>query len=273
MNLIGLIESAEHQFKQILEEFFIDVYDEKSLTSHGIDHHRRVWSYSKELLTLLNENGTSPISTLPSKLIIASYLHDIGMSTEPGIRHGKHSRDYGIQFLVKNNLSGNDYLDALEAIENHDNKDYTGTTSVNDLLTILSVADDLDAFGFTGIFRYSEIYLTRGIKHNELGNLIITDAGKRFANFERNFRSSDDLLSKHKKRYEILNNFFNEYNEQVIFYQFGGKKPVGYCGVVELLSQMIKFKIGLKELYTVVEKHTKDQVIQWFLNGLKSEIE
>ena len=33
----------------------------------------------------------------------------------------------------------------------------------NDLLTVLSVADDLDAFGFTGIYRYSEIYLTRGI--------------------------------------------------------------------------------------------------------------
>ena len=29
--------------------------------------------------------------------------------------------------------------------------------------TILSVADDLDAFGFTGIYRYLEIYLTRGI--------------------------------------------------------------------------------------------------------------
>jgi hypothetical protein len=41
MNLNGIIESAELQFKQILEEFFIAVYDEKSLSSHGIDHHRR----------------------------------------------------------------------------------------------------------------------------------------------------------------------------------------------------------------------------------------
>ncbi|MCX6255368.1 MAG: HD domain-containing protein [Bacteroidia bacterium] len=273
MNIIGLIESAEHQFKQILEEFFIAVYDEKSLSSHGIDHHRRVWTYSKELLLLLPKKNTDSISTLPSKLIIASYLHDIGMSVETGLRHGKHSRDLGIQFLVKNNLPENDYMDVLEAIENHDRKDYSGNASVNDLLTILSVADDLDAFGFTGIFRYSEIYLTRGIKHNELGNLIIDDAGKRFENFKKNFRSPDYFARKHKKRYEILCNFFNGYNEQVISYKFGGKKPLGYCGVVELLSQMIKVKIGLKELYTVVEKHTKDQVIQWFLNGLKSEID
>jgi hypothetical protein len=31
------------------------------------------------------------------------------------------------------------------------------------MLTILSVADDLDAFGYIGIYRYIEIYLERGI--------------------------------------------------------------------------------------------------------------
>ena len=49
MELSGIIESAEKQYKQILEEFFISVYDESLLPSHGIDHHRRVWKYSKEL--------------------------------------------------------------------------------------------------------------------------------------------------------------------------------------------------------------------------------
>ena len=43
------------------------------------------------------------------------------------------------------------------------------------LLTILSVADDLDAFGFIGIYRYSEIYLTRGIDPEKIGT---TDKGK-----------------------------------------------------------------------------------------------
>jgi hypothetical protein len=47
MNLIVIFESAELQFKQILEEFFVSFYDEKSLVSHGIDHHRRVWKYAK----------------------------------------------------------------------------------------------------------------------------------------------------------------------------------------------------------------------------------
>jgi hypothetical protein len=76
MNLTVTIESAELQFKQILEEFFISVYVEKALCSHGIDHHRRVWSYTKELPILLDDQKPAFISQLPSKLIIACYMHD-----------------------------------------------------------------------------------------------------------------------------------------------------------------------------------------------------
>ena len=57
----------------------------------------------------------------------------------------------------------------------------------NDLLNILSVADDLDAFGYTGIYRYSEIYLTRGISPKEIGNLIRENASRRYHNFEKIF--------------------------------------------------------------------------------------
>ena len=272
MNLTCLIESAEHQFKQILEEFFIAVYDEKSLSSHGIDHHRRVWSYSKELLTLLSSQNPAFISVLPSKLIIASYLHDIGMSVETGIRHGKHSRDHCIQFLTKNQLPENDFKDVLTAIENHDIKDYPGNNNKNDLLTILSVADDLDAFGFTGIFRYSEIYLTRGINPEEIGHLIRDNAGKRFNNFVKTFGFIDGLVQKHRKRYDILDNFFNEYNNQVTSYQFGDQNPSGYCGVVEMLLYLIRNKKTLKEFCMELEKYSQNPVILWFFNELASEL-
>ena len=272
MNLSGTIESAELKFKQVLEEFFIAVYDEKSLSSHGIDHHRRVWNYSKELLSLLADQNPTPISLLPSKLIISSYLHDIGMSIETGIRHGKHSRDLCIQFLNKNNLPVNDYHDVLAAIENHDIKDYNGNTGVMDLLTILSIADDLDALGFTGIFRYLEIYLTRGINPEEIGHLIKDNAGKRFDNFVKTFGFKNELVQNHKKRYDILEKFFNEYNNQVTSYQFGGQHPSGYCGVVEILLYLINNKKTLKEFYMEPEKYSNDHVILWFFNGLASEL-
>lgn len=273
MNLTVIIESAEFQFKQILEEFFISNYDEKLLSSHDIDHHRRVWSYAKDLLTLFHHQNPSENPQLPSKLIIACYLHDIGMSVETGIRHGKHSRDLCVQFMKRNNLSVNDYQDVLDAIDNHDNKEYTGNTSVNDLLVILSVADDLDALGFTGIFRYSEIYLTRGIKPEMIGHLIKDNALKRFDHFMKTFGFSDELVQKHKAKFLILDNFFSEYNKQVLSYHFGEQYPVGYCGVVEMFLYLMNNKLRIKEFSNIYEYNSKDPVIYWFFNELKSEME
>ncbi|MCX6327177.1 MAG: HD domain-containing protein [Bacteroidia bacterium] len=272
MNLTVSIESAELQFKQILEEFFISVYDEKSLSSHGIDHHRRVWSYAKELCSLLAERNMSDDLTSPFKLIIACYLHDIGMSVDRGIRHGHHSREICTRFLEKNNLKISDFDDVLQAIENHDNKEYITSAGKLNLLTILSVADDLDAFGFTGIYRYSEIYITRGIKPEKIGHLIRENAGKRFDNFAKTFGFADELVQKHKKRYEILDNFFNEYNDQVNSYQFGGPHPSGYCGVVEVILELHNNKTGIKDIYQKPKKYLHDPVICWFLDGLASEL-
>ena len=172
MNLTGQIESAELQFKQLLEDFFISIYDERLLPSHGIDHHRRVWLHAKELLKIFPFRNSDLALRLPSKLIIACYLHDIGMSVDQGIRHGQFSKAICHTFLKENKLVEEDYYDVLETIENHDLKDYSENKAFNELHTILSAADDLDAFGFTGIYRYAEIYLLRGVKSDEIGKLI-----------------------------------------------------------------------------------------------------
>jgi HD superfamily phosphodiesterase len=272
MNLTGTIESAEKQFKQILEDFFISVFNEKFLSSHGIDHHRRVWNYSKEMLKLIPLKNSVQISRLASELIIASYLHDIGMSVDPGVRHGKHSRDLCSQFLVKNNLPQNDWQDVLEAIENHDNKDYAGNTSINELLAILSVADDLDAFGLIGIFRYSEIYLTRGIDPEKIGHLIRENAEKRFGNFIKTFGSDSEIVQKHKKRYNILDDFFSRYNEQLPSYHFGESNPWGFCGVIEIIHFMMKNKLQLEDLFMEPHKFSSDHVILWYFTELETDL-
>jgi HD superfamily phosphodiesterase len=272
MNLTETIESAEKQFKQILEDFFISVYNEKSLASHGIDHHRRVWNYSKELMKLFPVKNPAQISQLPAELIIASYLHDIGMSVDPGIRHGKHSKYLCIQFLSKNNLPENDYRDVLEAIEDHDNKDYARDASMNELHIILSVADDLDAFGFSGIFRYLEIYLTRGIEPENIGFLIGENAKKRLDNFVKTFRADSEIVQKHLRRYNILDNFFSKYNEQLPSYHFGTLNPSGYCGVAEAILFIIKNNVQLKDFLSDLEKFSSDKVIRWFFFELEKEL-
>jgi hypothetical protein len=272
MNLTGTIESAERQFRQILEEFFISVYDEKSLPSHGIEHHRRVWNNAKEILLLCYSKKENTQADFITRLIIACYLHDIGMSVDPGFRHGIHSRDLTVKFLTANNLKLIEFSDLLDTVENHDKKDYNGIREVTDLLTILSVADDLEAFGYTGIYRYSEIYLTRNIEPLVLGEKIIENAEKRFKHFKETFGEYTELFQKHHDRYKILTGFFNEYNRQAVSYEFNCISPKGYCGVIELFIKMNKEKTGITDIIKEQNRFKNDEVIFWFFNGLKSEV-
>lgn len=272
MDRSEIIRSAENQYKQILEEFFISVYNETSLSSHGIDHHRRVWNYAKEFLKKIPSENSNNILQLSSNLIIACYLHDIGMSVDPGPKHGNLSRKFCSRFLKKHNLPEDDFHDALDAIENHDNKDYSTHGIKNTLMTILSVSDDLDAFGLTGVFRYTEIYLTRGIEPEKIGSLIRENAERRFLNFLKSFGSLNEIVEKHTSRFNILDEFFSRYNAQLPSYQFGLSHPSGYCGVIELFDHMIKRRIELREIYLESDKYLVDPTIRWFFTELKKEI-
>lgn len=210
MNQNEIINSAEKTYKDLLESFFIDIYPNTRLISHGIDHHCRVWEYAKELLQYSKNDENDLNQTFIHKLLIACYLHDIGMSIDTGVKHGQHSRKLCSEFLREQNLDETDYQDLLSAIENHDDKEYSSLKDQDLLLTLLSVADDLDAFGEEGISRYLEIYRERGVEKNIIGKAIRKNASKRFENFESLFGKYSKLISKHRKRYLILDNYFKD---------------------------------------------------------------
>lgn len=215
MNLGESIRSAEKEYLQTLEDFFTETWGNTRLSSHDMDHHRRVWSYAKELLEVMNSHGETFYPEFPGKLLIACYMHDLGMSVGTEIRHGIHSMELCRLFLKKNNLDESVYRDLLDAVEHHDNKEYGTNESVkNEILRILSAADDLDAFGYIGIYRYIEIYLARGIRPELIGFEIKRNARKRFQNFRLNFGVYTELISKYRKKYLILNNFFTRYNKE-----------------------------------------------------------
>ena len=144
-----IIRKEEDSFLRSLEDFFTENWGETNLPSHDLDHHRRVWEYSKEIIEHSNNISADPLFI--RNLLISAYLHDIGMSEDHGIRHGIRSRVIAEKYLSSNNLQRSDFSNALDAIENHDNKDYRDSADNNLILKILSVADDLDAFGSTGI--------------------------------------------------------------------------------------------------------------------------
>jgi len=215
MNLGESVRSAEKKYLQTLEIFFTEKWGNTHLFSHDLEHHRRVWRYAKELLEVINSHGETFDPEFPVKLLIACYLHDLGMSVDPKVRHGKHSREMCRLFLQKNNLDESEYANLLDAVENHDNKEYSTNYSVkNEILRILSAADDLDAFGYIGIYRYIEIYLARGIRPELIGLEIKRNALARFQNFELNFGAYPELISKHRNKYLILDNFFTRYNKE-----------------------------------------------------------
>jgi hypothetical protein len=272
MELKDSLRSAENKYRQLLEDFFISVYNEHILSSHGIEHHRRVWLYAQELLKFITLRKSVDISQLSADLLIACYMHDIGMTIHPGSKHGIYSKDLCVRFLNQNNLPEEAFFNSLKAIEYHDDKEYTENIEREDILKILSVADDLDAFGIIGIYRYSEIYLTRGIEYEKIGRQIIENAEKRYLNFIKSFGTFIDLADEHSIRYRILEDFFSKYNEQLTCYNFGTSNPSGYCGVIELLSHMLNRRIELKEIYLEPEKYLVDPTIKWFFIELEKEL-
>ena len=211
MKAAGIL--SEKKYKVILEDFFTRIWGETVLWSHDLGHHRRVWKFAKEILPYFGDKRNAD-TELSEKLIIACYLHDIGMSIDRGVRHGHHGRRILGRFLRENNMDETDYLDVADAIECHDQKDYDLQDSGNIVLKILSVADDLDAFGRTGIKRYIEIYTERGIPEHRAGFEILENAAARFANFESFCGDKPALYNKHKKQYSILKEFFEKYNRR-----------------------------------------------------------
>jgi hypothetical protein len=223
MELSDIIINEEENYLRSLETFFSGIWGETNLPSHDLEHHRRVWYYVKEILEQKRDIHCDPL--LIRNLLISSYLHDIGMSDDQGIKHGLKSRIIAEKYLSVNKLIKSDYYDALDAIEHHDNKDYNKSAWNNIILEILSVADDLDAFGSNGISRYMEIYLARGIPKEMIGYAILENAASRFENFKLFADAGSELFLRHRKRYSELREFFENYNLQAEILKSGKEKP------------------------------------------------
>lgn len=202
---------SEEKYLSSLESFFKEKWGDTKLWSHDLSHHKRVWEFAKELLHYAEIQDNHFIG----ELLIACFLHDLGMSADPGERHGHHSRKLCEEFLSDNNMDPADYADLLEAIENHDNKEYTDSPSGNNLLQLLSVADDLDAFGYTGIYRYLDIYRERGIKPEVLIPMVLKNAANRYNNLKKNFSNYPELIRRHHSRYIVLSDFFENLHSEI----------------------------------------------------------
>jgi len=204
-----LIKSAEEKYKSILEENCRQLFTGVHIPSHDHIHHARVWEYTKEILRNLLLKKMISDNSIADKAIIAAYFHDTGLIVNTGEDHGKESRKICMEFLNKQKIDINIHSEILDAIERHDDKNYTAVSDPASLAAIIAVADDMDAFGHIGVLRYWEIYSMRGIAVTDMPDQIIKNARNRFRHLEATYHMFPELISHHKERLDTLVSFYS----------------------------------------------------------------
>jgi len=271
MDLTRAIEVSEKNYLSLLEYFFAGEWKDTFLPSHDINHHRRVWRYGRELLACGLPPDPATLFSMVSKTLIACYLHDCGMSVDRGPGHGFHSRILAEKFFRLNSIPESFFSDILPVIENHDKKDYSAEEDQFSPGSVLAVADDLDAFGFTGIYRYSEIYLARGVPYESIGDKVLENASKRFDNFARIYGSSQDLFRKHENRFFILRDFFVEYNHEISPSFSGRSTP--HQNIIRSLGDILSKRTPLPLFCISALEGNPDPVTIRFFNGFLNELQ
>ncbi len=189
------------------------LFSEVFLPSHDHLHHYRVWSHAKDLMLMLAEAGLSISPALPQQLILAAFFHDTGLIHTRDERHGTESRRLCEEFFSRGNHPlPEGFPEILEAISQHDDKSSTGGPITDEpdrqLHRLLSASDDLDAFGYTGIYRYAEIYLCRMIHLRQLPGRILENLNNRFHILKCIFEPLTHFIGRQEIRYWITYEFY-----------------------------------------------------------------
>ena len=263
--LIPLYTTCQHAFSQT------------HLPSHNEDHHLRVWITARELIKQLEKQAITFTRSDLTKIIIAAFLHDTGMSVTIDKTHGKESGKICKQFIEEYEPEDIDNLqELLDVIENHDDKEYQNKfakiKNPKHLFKILSVCDDLDAFGLTGVYRYIEIYLLRGISVNDIATMVLKNLTNRVNYFTQSFGNLKNFHEKHMKRFDLTWSFFTDLKNQIINKKNTEGKS-GPPGVINLINHhVISEKRTPVEASKFIIRNTTDDYVKNYFKGLYTEL-
>jgi HD superfamily phosphodiesterase len=244
-----IIRETETRWYESLDRHCRGLFSGSFLPSHDHSHHARVWSYARSLLLLLDENGTRISRNLAEELIIASFFHDTGLIRTSSERHGRESRRFCEEFFSREAAGipkpATESLPAvLNAIEHHDDKSLRkgnpaggSPEELPGLLSLLSCADDLDAFGYIGIYRYAEIYLMRGLKPEQLPGKVCENVKSRFDNIKSGFVLPDEFLKLQESRFLLTYEFYLHLAQA---YAAGDERPSWEPGLIALIASGIR---------------------------------
>ncbi|HBI81912.1 MAG TPA: hypothetical protein DDY04_08240, partial [Bacteroidales bacterium] len=114
--------------------------------------------------------------------------------------------------------------------------------------------DDLDALGLTGVFRYTEIYLKRGISMDQLPRKVMANLRNRFTSFTNAYSSLHQYSDKQRQRYVETMDFFTKLEDEISQKQAAQDSAIT---VVNLLNEML-----------VNQSNSIEQTIDYALNTL-----
>jgi HD superfamily phosphodiesterase len=204
------ITEAARKYKRVLAQECRRLFDNTPLPSHDHLHHGRVWHNAALLLSRLYGSGMVNDPRMAEKAIIAAYFHDTGLTVNRGADHGTESRQLCSEFLKKCDFVESERNEILDAVERHDDKSYPALSDPASLAAVISVADDMDAFGEKGIGRYLEIYSLRGVPDKTIPAMVISNITSRFRHLESTYSMFPDLVCKQKKRAKTVTDYFAE---------------------------------------------------------------
>jgi HD superfamily phosphodiesterase len=247
------IDRAEATWLDELYENAKALFPDNLLPSHDHTHHMRVWNLCKELLKEIATFNSRMDQSLVEGILIAAFFHDLGMATSTREDHGMLGSELCKSwFGYKERVRPERKEEILRAIELHDRKDVQIYASFSpetppEILTFLSVADDLDALGIIGVYRYAEIYLKRGIPLEELGTRILINVKTRFEHLSDGCRLCRQVLEKYRQQYDELCLFFEQYNLQLKAASQTDSINAGPLGVINYIRKHGLDKIALDQ--------------------------
>jgi HD superfamily phosphodiesterase len=204
------IRQAEEKHGARLREECRRIFATAAIPSHDHLHHERVWENAAQLLERLYGTGIISGSAMAEKAIIAAFFHDTGLTLNRGRDHGRESRRICSSYLETLSLGDADSREILDAVEKHDDKTYTDHSDPSSLAAIIAVADDMDAFGETGIGRYEEIYAMRGIPPTGMPRMITENVLSRLRHLESTYGIFPDLVDVMREKAETVISYFRD---------------------------------------------------------------
>lgn len=249
------IFEVERQWKALVRQELKALFSAIWLPSHDIAHHERVWCLAKQLLLMFGKPSCNYPGEFVEALFIGCYFHDTGLIRTLDFSHGKESAKILQDFIAKHPLCSNKYYNSLlEAVIEHDNKSYSGKGVSEGQLSIyvlLTIADDLDAFGALGLYRYFEIYIGRNINLEYIVARVEENLASRLKFVGNLLYRNKELNLLHQQRCGLAREFLGQFS----------------LGDLAIIRDLLEHKLSLEQM-----ARSGQVVNNSFLNGFFKKV-